>query len=84
MKKARINHFVEMQKKYGTPGGEFARSQKNDHCFPVLTGWINVNTHEKYMADNFPDLIKTATPKQDVIQLTGQQFIVEESWRVCP
>ncbi|MGG3574780.1 hypothetical protein ABES80_20320 [Bacillus gobiensis] len=73
-----------MKKAEGLLGGEFARSQKNDHCFPVLTGWKNVNTHEKYMADNFPDLIKTATPKQDVIQLTGQQFIVDESWRVCP
>ncbi|MDQ0176686.1 YdbC family protein [Bacillus chungangensis] len=93
VKKTRIDHFVEMQKEVWNPGmkkaegmlgGEFARSQKNDLYYLVLTGWENENVHEKYMAIHFPDLIKTATPKQDVVELTGNHFIVQESWRVCP
>ncbi|MDR0271388.1 YdbC family protein [Paenibacillus sp.] len=93
VKESRIDHFVEMQKEVWNPGmkkaegmlgGEFARSQKNNLYYLVLTGWENTNVHEKYMANHFPGLIKTAAPEQDVVELTGNQFIVEESWRVCP
>ena len=73
-----------MKKAEGMLGGEFARSQKNEQYFLVLTGWENENVHEKYIANHFPELIKTAIPKKDVVELIGKQFIVEESWRVCP
>jgi heme-degrading monooxygenase HmoA len=93
VKEERIHHFIDMQRKVWNPGmkkaegmlgGEFARSQKNGQYFLVLTGWTNQKTHQKYMVEHFPDLKKTATPEQDVVELTGEQLMIEESWHIRP
>lgn len=36
------------------------------------------------MEEYFPELIEAAHPQNDVLNLTGEQFKVEEAWRVCP
>lgn len=93
VKKQKTEHFVEMQKKVwniglqkaeGMLGGTFAFSQKERKDFLVLTVWKNEQFHQKYMEVNFPELIETAKPKNDVIELAGEKFKVEEAWRVCP
>ncbi|HWI49388.1 MAG TPA: hypothetical protein VNU45_14310 [Rummeliibacillus sp.] len=73
-----------MKKAGGLIGGEFAISLNNKLHFLVLTGWANQNTHQNYMLNLFPDLKKVAIPEQDVVNLEGEQFIVENSWRVYP
>ncbi len=86
-------HFVDMQEEVWNPGmqksegmlgGTFALSQKYSNDFLVLTGWESADDHQHYMGTNFPELLKTANPKNDVLNLTGGQFKVEEAWRVCP
>ncbi|MEH7108850.1 YdbC family protein [Bacillus sp. JJ1764] len=93
VKEQKTEHFVEMQKKVwnlgmekaeGMLGGTFAFSQKESNYFLVLTGWKSENLHQKYIENDFPELLKTAKPKNDVLELTGEKFNVEEAWRVCP
>jgi quinol monooxygenase YgiN len=88
----KIMHFVDMQenvwntgmkKSEGMLGGTFAFSQNKSNEFLVLTGWKSEDYHQNYMKENFPKLLKTAKPKNDVLELTGEQFKVEEAWRVC-
>ena len=92
VKEEKIIHFVDMQeevwntgmkKSNGMLGGTFAFSQKQSNDFLVLTGWASEAYHQNYMVANFPELLKTAKPKNDVLELTGEQFKVEEAWRVC-
>ncbi|UOQ95784.1 hypothetical protein MUO14_22520 [Halobacillus shinanisalinarum] len=73
-----------MKKAEGMLGGEFARSQKDGLPFLVLTGWTNHQAHQNYMAEHFSGLKETAASEQDVVELTGEQLIVEELWRISP
>ncbi|WP_085524669.1 hypothetical protein [Tuberibacillus sp. Marseille-P3662] len=42
-------------------------------------------TSSKYQKHwHFPRLKMSATPKWDVTELTGEQLVVEDSWRVFP
>lgn len=93
VKQHKLKHFVEiqekvwnaeMQKTEGMLGGTFSTHQKQNNEFLVLTGWESADCHQNYMKDNFPELFKKAKPKDDVLELTGEQFKVEEAWRVCP
>ncbi|ALC81930.1 MULTISPECIES: YdbC family protein [Bacillus] len=93
VKEHRINHFIDMQKNVwnigmqkseGMLGGIFACSQKQKNDFLVLTGWKNEVYHQNYTEQNFPELLKVAKPKNDLLELTGEQFKIEEAWRVCP
>ncbi|WP_099156953.1 YdbC family protein [Virgibacillus ndiopensis] len=92
VKKDRTNHFLEMQRTIWNPGmkqvegmygGEFARSLHHKRQFLVLTGWKDSASHQVYRSKYFPELRKIAEPEQDVKELDGEQFRVEESWRVC-
>lgn len=93
VKEHKMKHFVdiqekvwnaEMQKSEGMLGGTFAAYQKQNNEFLVLTGWKSENFHQNYMMENFPELLKKAKPKDDVWKLIGEQFKVEEAWRVYP
>jgi len=93
VKEHRINHFVDMhknvwnlgmQKSEGMLGGTFAFSQKLlENEYLVLTGWKNEVDHQNYIEQNFPELLNSAKPNDDVFELKGDQFKVEEAWRVC-
>ncbi|WP_379967500.1 YdbC family protein [Ectobacillus sp. sgz5001026] len=85
--------FVEMQKKVwnvgmqkveGMLGGTFACSLKESNDFLVLSGWKSDIFHQRYMEIHFPRLIELARPKDDVRNLTGEKFRIEEAWRVLP
>ena len=93
VKEHKFKHFVEIQDKVWNPGmgkskgmlgGTFATNQKQHNTFLVLTGWESEDCHQNYMKENFPELLQKAKPKDDVLELTGEQFKVEEAWRVCP
>lgn len=93
VKEHKIKHFVDIQEKVwnaemqnseGMLGGTFATNQKQNNEFLVLTGWESEDNHQNYMKRNFPKLLKKANPKEDVLDLKGEQFKVEEAWRVCP
>ncbi|WP_101842543.1 YdbC family protein [Halobacillus sp. Marseille-P3879] len=93
VKEDKLIHFVNMQeevwntgmqKSEGILGGTCALSQKQSNEFLVLTGWESKSYHQRYMVEHFPGLLKTAKPKNEVLELTGEQFKVEEAWRVCP
>ncbi|WML52273.1 YdbC family protein [Neobacillus sp. PS3-12] len=93
VKEQKTEHFVEMQKKvwnFGLRkaeemlGGTFSFSQKESNYFLVLSVWKSEKFHQKYMELNFPELIETAKPKNDVLELVGEKFKVEEAWRVSP
>ncbi|WP_026571936.1 MULTISPECIES: DUF4937 domain-containing protein [Sediminibacillus] len=71
-----------MQQAEGMLGGVFSRSREVDSQFLVLSGWKSEYAHRQYMDNFFPSLLEAANPKEDVIVLTGEQFSVEESWRV--
>lgn len=91
VKEHKLKRFVEIQDKVWNPGmgkskgmlgGTFATNQKQHNTFLVLTGWRSESDHQNYMKENFPELLKKAKPKDDVLELTGEQFKVEEAWRV--
>ncbi|MFD3447100.1 YdbC family protein [Microbacteriaceae bacterium 4G12] len=93
VKEHSIDHFVDMQKNVwnvgmqkseGMLGGVFACSQKQKNEFLTFTGWKNEVYHQNYVEQHLPELLKVAQPKSDVWELTGDQFKVEEAWRVCP
>jgi len=93
VKEGRVNNFVDMQKTVwnigmqkseGMLGGIFAISQKHNNEFLVLTGWENEVDHQNYIEQIFPELLNIAKPNNDVSELRGEQFKVEEAWRVCP
>lgn len=93
VKEHKVNHFIDMQKNVwntgvqkseGMLGGTFACSSKDNKEFLVLTGWKDEVYHRNYMEQNFPKLLEIAQPKNDVLEITGEQFLVEEAWRVCP
>jgi quinol monooxygenase YgiN len=93
VKEHKVPHFVEIQKRVwntgmkkagGMLGGTFACSPKESSHFLVLSGWKEERDHEKYMEEYFPELVEAAHPQNDVLNLTGEQFKVEEAWRVCP
>jgi hypothetical protein len=70
-----------MKQADGMVGGEFAISQKSHQHVLVFTGWENQKAHQAYMVEHFPGL---KSPEEDMIDLKGEQLIVEGSWRVCP
>ncbi|MDA7026368.1 YdbC family protein [Bacillus sp. CLL-7-23] len=93
VKEDRINHFVDMQKTVWNAGmqktegmlvGMFANSQKQKNEFLVLSGWESEAHHQNYVEQTLPELLKIAKPQHDVHVLTGEQFKVEEAWRVSP
>jgi heme-degrading monooxygenase HmoA len=93
VKENKVNHFVDMQlnvwnlglqKSEGMIGGTFACSQKQENDYLVFTGWKNEVDHQNYIEQNFPELLNSAKPNDDVVELSGEQFKVEEAWRVCP
>lgn len=93
VKHDRIQHFVEtqadvwnvgMQKSDGMLGGTFASSEQESNAFLVLTGWDSDEHHQRYRVENFPDLYHEAKPENDVVDIIGHWFRVEEGWRVCP
>ncbi|TLS36181.1 YdbC family protein [Pseudalkalibacillus caeni] len=93
VKEDKIIHFVDMQeevwntgmkKSKGMLGGTFSFSQKQSNDFLIFTGWESEDYHQHYMEANFPELLKTAKPLNDVLKLRGEQFTVEEAWRVYP
>lgn len=93
VKDYKMKHFIDMQKKVwniemkksqGMIGGTFAFSEKQSNDFLVLTGWESEDSHKNYTEDIFPELLKITKPKNDVLELKGEQFKVEESWRVFP
>jgi hypothetical protein len=93
VKEDAVEHFEEMQRNVWNPGmqksegmlgGTFAFSQKQRSLCLVLTGWESEAVHRGYMEERFPKLLKMAETKHDVLELTGEEFKVEEEWRVCP
>ncbi|MEG9295154.1 YdbC family protein [Mangrovibacillus sp. Mu-81] len=93
VKDAAVRHFADMQeivwnpgmqKSEGMLGGTFAFSQKQRNLCLVLTGWESEAVHRGYMEESLPKLLKMAETKHDVLELTGEEFKVEEEWRVCP
>jgi hypothetical protein len=93
VKEHRMTNFVDIQKKVwntglqkseGMLGGTFACSQKQENEYLVLTGWKNEVDHQNYIEQYFPELLISAKPNDDLVELKGDRFKVEEAWRVCP
>lgn len=93
VKEDKIHHFVDtqknvwnsgMQKSEGMIGGTFGSSLKTKNEFLVFTGWRRELYHQKYMNEKFSQLYQKAQPKADVYKITGEQFRVEDCWRVYP
>ncbi|SDL87774.1 YdbC family protein [Sediminibacillus halophilus] len=71
-----------MQQAEGMLGGVFARSREVENQFLVLSGWKSAYDHRQYMQSFFPSLLEAANPKRDVSFLVGEQFSIQETWRV--
>ncbi|WP_096187529.1 YdbC family protein [Evansella halocellulosilytica] len=93
VREEKVKHFVDMQKNVwnfgmkkcnGMLGGTFACALNDRSNFLVFSGWKTKDDHQKYMEDHFPDLFKNASPHNDVLNLKGEQFEVEEAWVVLP
>jgi heme-degrading monooxygenase HmoA len=93
VKEDNIEHFVEMQRRVwntgmqnfeGMLGGTFAQSQMKGNDFLILTGWKSEKDHYNYSKENFPELLKAANTNDDVLELIGEQFKVQEAWSVYP
>ncbi|MCP3029478.1 DUF4937 domain-containing protein [Halobacillus sp. A5] len=93
VKEQRIDQFIEkqqtvwntgMQRSDGIIGGLFAQSNKLSNEYMVVTGWESEKHHQEYVDEHFPELLKQAKTGEDVLELSGDQFKVEESWRIYP
>lgn len=91
VKENKIPHFIDMQEKVwnigmkkaeGMLGGTFLCSETEITHFLVLTDWRDEKDHNNYMEKYFPTFLKTTQPQNAVLKLAGEQFKVEEAWRV--
>ncbi|WEG18878.1 YdbC family protein [Alkalihalophilus pseudofirmus] len=91
VKEDQLKNFIDMQKNVwnigmieseGMLGGTIAFLQRESNGFLVFTGWESACLHENYTQEIFPELFKTAKPQNYIFELTGEQFKVEEEWRV--
>ncbi|WP_110929644.1 YdbC family protein [Bacillus massiliglaciei] len=93
VKEGRASHFIETQSKVWNSGmkktekmlgGEFGSSVKDDKRFLVLTGWLSEEAHKDYIISSFSALKSQSKTELDLEGIIGEQFIIENSWRVVP
>ncbi|MDP1422148.1 YdbC family protein [Peribacillus simplex] len=93
VKEGRASHFIETQSKVWNSGmkktekmlgGEFGSSVKDDKRFLVLTGWLSEEAHKDYIISSFSALKSQAKTELDLEGIIGEQFTIENSWRVVP
>ncbi|WP_145025814.1 YdbC family protein [Paenibacillus sp. Y412MC10] len=91
VKEDRINHFKEVQNQVWSPGmkttnamlgGKFACSSKDNHRYLTLTGWVSQEAHENYTNHLFTNLKLRANTELDIIRISSQHFVSEDSWKV--
>ncbi|WP_339322137.1 YdbC family protein [Paenibacillus sp. FSL W8-0194] len=93
VKEDRINHFKEVQNQVWNPGmkttntmlgGKFACSSKDNNRYLTLTGWVSREAHENYTNHLFTNLKLRANTELDIIRISSQHFVSEDSWKVLP
>ncbi|MHA7138563.1 YdbC family protein [Rossellomorea arthrocnemi] len=85
-----VDHFIDMQKTIWNPGmmvaegflgGSFAISKKRMRDFLVFTCWEN---ERFYVEKHFPVLVPATKMQTDVVEIKGEELVLEEAWRVLP
>ncbi|MEE9430030.1 MAG: YdbC family protein [Melioribacteraceae bacterium] len=91
VKPEKVNHFEEVQKSIWLPGmrktkgmlgGEFSISEKEMSRYLVSTFWDSEKNHAQYVKNNLSILQNKSDVENDLLNITGKQILLENSWRV--
>jgi hypothetical protein len=86
----RQDHFIAVQAEVWNPGmtsapgmrgGMFARRGQTE--FLVLSLWLSVMDHDRYLTERFPSLRAQSRAADDLDSITGDLVELEPHWTVC-
>lgn len=91
VKAGRQGHFGQAQVDVWNPGMRAAAGMRDvvfgrrgETEFLVLSSWMSVADHERYRADQFPELRRKSGAADDLAGITGELVTLDPLWTVSP